>query len=77
MTLEELSKYIDVSRQTMSRYETDAIKGVPSDKNSARLQPCGTKGKGARNEDLFPPIIKQIDERGKRMAKQKDGRYRA
>nr|DAH68911.1 MAG TPA: Cro/C1-type HTH DNA-binding domain protein [Caudoviricetes sp.] len=32
MTLEELSKYIDVSRQTMSRYETGAIKGVPSDK---------------------------------------------
>ena len=27
--------------------------------------------------NLFPPIIKQIDERGKRMAKQKDGRYRA
>ena len=84
MTLEELSKYIDVSRQTMSRYETGAIKGVPSDKieliasalrttpaylmgwedtppwdgsgghkNSARLQPCGTKGKGARNEDLL------------------------
>ena len=32
MMLEELSKYIDVSRQTMSRYETGAIKGVPSDK---------------------------------------------
>lgn len=32
MTLEELSKYINVSRQTMSRYETGAIKGVPSDK---------------------------------------------
>ena len=27
--------------------------------------------------NLFPPIIKQIDERGKRMAKQKDGRDRA
>ena len=27
--------------------------------------------------NLFPPIIKQIDERCKRMAKQKDGRYRA
>ena len=35
------------------------------------------KGKGARNEESLAPIIKQNDERGKRMAKQKDGRYRA
>ena len=27
--------------------------------------------------NLLPPIIKQNDGRGKRMAKQKDGRYRA
>ena len=33
--------------------------------------------KGARNEKSLAPIIKQNDERGKRMAKQKDGRYRA
>ena len=35
------------------------------------------KRKGARNEKSLAPIIKQNDERGKRMAKQKDGRYRA
>ena len=32
MTLEDIAKLIGVSRQTMSRYETGAIKGVPSDK---------------------------------------------
>ena len=35
------------------------------------------KRKGARNEKSLAPIIKQNDGRGKRMAKQKDGRYRA
>ena len=35
------------------------------------------KGKEARNEKSLAPIIKQNVERGKRMAKQKDGRYRA
>ena len=51
--------------------------GLGCHKNSARRQPCGTKEKEREMRNLFPPIIKQIDERGKRMAKQKDGRYRA
>lgn len=32
MTLEQLSKKLGVSRQTMSRYETGAIPNIPSDK---------------------------------------------
>ena len=35
------------------------------------------KEKEREMRNLFPPIIKQNDGRGKRMAKQKDGRYRA
>ena len=31
--------------------------GLGGHKNSARLQPCGTKGKGARNEKSLAPII--------------------
>ena len=36
--------------------------GLGGHKNSARLQPCGTKEKEREMRNLFPPIIKQIDE---------------
>ena len=35
MTLEELSKLVGVSRQTLSRYETGIIGNIPSDKIEA------------------------------------------
>ena len=59
--------------------EYAAVGWLRRHKNSARRQPCGTNRKEKEREmrNLFPPIIKQIDEKGKRMAKQKDGRYRA
>lgn len=42
MTLEDIAKLIGVSRQTMSRYETGAIKGVPSDKIELIAKALGT-----------------------------------
>lgn len=42
MTLEELSKHVGVSRQTLSRYETGVIKGVPSDKLELIAQTLNT-----------------------------------
>ena len=50
-----------------------AVIRIPHGGNRAEQK----KGKGARNEKSLAPIIKQNDGRGKRMAKQKDGRYRA
>ena len=50
-----------------------AVIKIPHGGNRAERR----KGKEARNEKSLAPIIKQNDERGKRMAKQKDGRYRA
>ena len=35
MTLEEVSKQVGVSRQTLSRYETGVIGNIPSDKIEA------------------------------------------
>ena len=50
-----------------------AVIKIPHGGNRAERR----EGKEARNEKSLAPIIKQNDERGKRMAKQKDGRYRA
>ena len=70
-------KYLFGLIPTFLLHIAQSVNGSGGHKNSARLQPCGTKEKEREMRNLFPPIIKQIDERGKRMAKQKDGRYRA
>ena len=42
MTLEELSKYAQVTRQTLSRYETGVITNIPSDNIERIARALGT-----------------------------------
>ena len=64
---------LSVTTKKVNAFFVQAVIRIPHGGNRAERR----KGKGARNEKSLAPIIKQNDERGKRMAKQKDGRYRA
>ena len=51
--------------------------GSGGHKNSARLQPCGTKEKEREMRNLLPLLYHKITKGAMKWQLQKDGRYRA
>lgn len=62
LTLEDVAKYIGVSRQTMSRYETGVITNIPSDKIEKMAQLFNTSPSNLMGWEKEAPAANKDDE---------------